>query len=72
MKILNEVVKAIEICENDNDSCSGCPYANDYGEAGCYNKDNDDALYMIKIIGFLIGFMKLIVKGLFRKFIERI
>jgi len=50
MKTLDEVIKAYEICmtDNDDDSCKGCPYSDKSGEAFCYGKDREDALYHLK------------------------
>ena len=50
MKSLDEVIKAMDMCINDNDAqnCLGCPYADIDGEAACYGHDREDALYYLK------------------------
>ena len=46
MKTLDEVIKAWSICFSDNSrsNCTGCPYADEDGEAACFNHDREDAL----------------------------
>ena len=50
MKTLDEVIKAWSICFSDNSrsNCTGCPYADDDGEAACFNHDREDALHYLK------------------------
>ena len=50
MKTLDEVIKAWSICFSDNSrsDCTGCPYADEDGEAACFNHDRDDALIYLK------------------------
>lgn len=50
MKKLNEVIKAWEICFSDDRTadCTGCPYADEDGEAACFNHDRVDALHYLK------------------------
>ena len=50
MKTLDEVIKAWSICFSDNSrsDCTGCPYADEDGEAACFNHDRVDALYYLK------------------------
>ena len=50
MKTLDEGIKAMDMCINDNDAqnCLGCPYADSDGEAACYGDDREDALYYLK------------------------
>lgn len=50
MKTLDEVIKAWSICFSDNSrsDCTGCPYADEDGEAACFNHDRTDALIYLK------------------------
>lgn len=50
MKTLDEVIKAWSICFSDNSrsDCTGCPYADEDGDAACFNHDREDALYYLK------------------------
>lgn len=49
MKTLDEVIKAYECCMNENtNTCLGCPYADETGEAACFNHDRADALNYLK------------------------
>lgn len=50
MKTLDEVIKAWSICFSDNSrsNCTGCPYADEDGEAACFNHDREDALRYLK------------------------
>ena len=50
MKTLDEVIKAWSICFSDNSrsNCTGCPYADDDGEAACFNHDREDALHYLR------------------------
>ena len=50
MKTLDEVIKAWSICfsENSRSDCTGCPYADEDGEAACFNHDREDALHYLK------------------------
>ena len=50
MKTLNEVIKAWSICFSDisRSDCTECPYADDDGEAACFNHDREDALHYLK------------------------
>lgn len=50
MKTLDEVIKAWSICFSDNSrsNCTGCPYADEDGEAACFNHDREDALIYLK------------------------
>ncbi len=50
MKTLDEVIKAWSICFSDNSrsNCTGCPYADEDGEAACFNHDREDALHYLK------------------------
>ena len=51
MKTLDEVIKAWSICFSDNSrsDCTGCPYADEDGEAACFNYDRTDALHYLKV-----------------------
>ena len=50
MKTLDEVIKAWSICFSDNSrsDCTGCPYADEDGDAACFNHDREDALHYLK------------------------
>ena len=50
MKTLDEVIKAWSICFSDNgrNDCMGCPYADEDGEAACFNHDRTDAMHYLK------------------------
>ena len=50
MKTLDEVIKAWSICFSDisRSDCTGCPYADDDGDAACFNHDREDALHYLK------------------------
>ena len=49
MKTLDEVIKALKHCEDGNiTSCLGCPYADEDGDAACFNHDREDALHYLK------------------------
>ena len=50
MRTLDEVIKAWSICFSDNSrsDCTGCPYADEDGDAACFNHDREDALYYLK------------------------
>ena len=50
MKTLDEVIKAWTICFSDNSrsNCTGCPYADEDGEAACFNHDREDAFHYLK------------------------
>ena len=50
MKTIDEVIKAWSICFSDNSrsNCTGCPYADEDGEAACFNHDREDALIYLK------------------------
>lgn len=50
MKTLDEVIKAWSICFSDNSrsDCTGCPYADEDGDAACFNHDRADALHYLK------------------------
>ena len=47
---LDEVIKAWSICFSDNSrsDCTGCPYADEDGDAACFNHDREDALHYLK------------------------
>lgn len=51
MKTLDEVIEAWTICFSDNSrsNCTGCPYADEDGEAACFNHDREDALHYLKM-----------------------
>ena len=51
-KKLDDVVKAMDFCINDEDApnCLGCPYADKDGEAACCGNDREDALYYLKVL----------------------
>ena len=50
MKTIDEVIKAWSICFSDNSrsDCTGCPYADEDGDASCFNHDREDALHYLK------------------------
>ena len=51
MKTLDEVIKAYEICMDDEGeagNCIGCPYADDTGEPLCCGEDKEDALHYLR------------------------
>lgn len=50
MRSLEEVIKAWSICFSDNSrsDCTGCPYADEDGDAACFNHDREDALHYLK------------------------
>lgn len=50
MRTLDEVIKAWSICFSDNSrsDCTGCPYADEDGDAACFNHDREDALHYLK------------------------
>lgn len=52
MKTLDEVIKAWSICYSDNSrsDCTGCPYADENGDAACFNHDREDALHYLKML----------------------
>ena len=51
MRTLDEVIKAWSICFSDNSrsNCTGCPYADEDGDAACFNHDREDALHYLKM-----------------------
>lgn len=74
MKTLDEVIKAWSICFSDNSrsDCTECPYADEDGEAACFNHDRVDALHYLKELKRISARLEKIALGNITETLEKL